>query len=159
MNSTLFYSAANLLAPDSVILPGNYGRILRAIGPRHHSWTREQTLERIRLADYPDKPSRLDCCFACPSLHALKEYLCSLARRPPGDPIWPVAYEVRKADEIAPEHNASFDIDAGAQSLPDFEVAAHLYWSEGRWRRDRGTEGCEEVITASPLIIVRRVEF
>ena len=43
-DATLFHLAPVLLSPSSVILPGNYGRIITAMGLSHPLWARENIL-------------------------------------------------------------------------------------------------------------------
>jgi hypothetical protein len=63
----LYHSSPVLLGQGSIILPGNYGRIIRSVGATHPYWDRENTLESVRRARYDAKPSRLDATFSCPS--------------------------------------------------------------------------------------------
>lgn len=63
----LFHLTQNRLAPSSVVLPGNYGRILQSVGWRHTASFREAILEAVRIQNFPHLPSRLTCifCFNC----------------------------------------------------------------------------------------------
>lgn len=63
----LFHLVHVRLAPGSVILPGNYGRLIRRIGWQHSNALREAVLENVRAAAFPDRPSRLSCVFCLPS--------------------------------------------------------------------------------------------
>ena len=69
---TLYHCSPSWLEPESVIRPGNYGRILKLIGPSHSHWLREQFLEFVRIQEFPDKPSRLTCAFTCENLDAAR---------------------------------------------------------------------------------------
>ena len=66
-SQTFFHLSGGLLGEGSVILPGNWGRILRAYGWQHPQAAKEMILEAARLRIAPGKPSRLECCFAFPS--------------------------------------------------------------------------------------------
>lgn len=146
---TFFHVAPLLLAPGSVILPGNYGRVVRLIGPSHHAWEREQVLESVRAARYSEKPSRLACCFCFESPNTADFYR---RVRAPND----VAYEVEKIEQDAPEHRSDFNV---IQPLPgrseNMEQIADLYWTAGLWIsvQEMPWIRCEEVLTASPLRI------
>lgn len=58
-----FHVAPILLSPGSVILPGNWGRILRVYLQANDILFREYVLEGIRKSKYPEKPSRLNAVF------------------------------------------------------------------------------------------------
>ena len=58
-----FHLSGAMLEPGSIILPGNWGRVLNAIGWRHGSALAEQALEAARIARFPHRPSRLECAF------------------------------------------------------------------------------------------------
>ena len=53
------------LGRGSVVLPGNYGRMLRLGGWGHPQAMREVLLEAVRMRDFPDRPSRQNCVFCC----------------------------------------------------------------------------------------------
>jgi len=59
-----FHLSGASLAPGSIILPGNFGRMIRSIGWPHGQALREMALEDARLARFPHRPSRLQCAFA-----------------------------------------------------------------------------------------------
>jgi hypothetical protein len=58
-----YHLSGAALAPGSVILPGNWGRVIRAHGWAHNYSLREMALEDARVARFPDRPSRLDSAF------------------------------------------------------------------------------------------------
>ncbi len=58
-----YHLHSGLLAPGSTILPGNYGRIIRAYGWKHDMAFREMALEDSRAYRFPHRPSRLDAAF------------------------------------------------------------------------------------------------
>lgn len=64
-----------MLEPGSIILPGNWGRVLRAAGWRHVSALAEQALEAARLARFPHRPSRLDSAFACVTEQEARDFM------------------------------------------------------------------------------------
>lgn len=60
-----FHVAPILMNEGSVILPGNWGRILRLYVPGQGNEVlyRESVIEQIRQEEFPDKPSRFDSIF------------------------------------------------------------------------------------------------
>lgn len=62
----LFHLSPQRLGAGSVILPGNYGRLLTVHGWPHAASHREAILEGIRVQSFAHLPSRLGCvfCFA-----------------------------------------------------------------------------------------------
>lgn len=75
--TSYFHVAPNLLAIGSVILPGNWGRIIKLYKPNNSNLIllyRETMLEHIRATEFPDKPSRLESLFLLPSLDEARRY-------------------------------------------------------------------------------------
>jgi hypothetical protein len=157
--ASIFHSSPVLLAPGSIVLPGNYGRIIRHVGPAHSHYNREMILEHVRAQHFDDKPSRLESCFACITVESARFYMNTMAGKP-GSLSAPVLYEVEKVDPGAPDHRADFNV---VQPLPrrseTMEEIAHLYWRAALWCDIAGHPGlrCEEVVTTSPLRILRRL--
>lgn len=71
---TFFHLAGQTLAKGSVIGPGNWGRVIRQAGWRHNLAVREMALEAVRLARFPDKPSRLDSAFVFLTIDEAKRF-------------------------------------------------------------------------------------
>ncbi len=61
----LYHCTMSLHAKDDVILPGNWGRIIEGWGVRHNHFYREYVLERIRAAEFSEKPTRMNACYVC----------------------------------------------------------------------------------------------
>ena len=157
--STFFHSSPILLELGSVVLPGNFGRIIRLKGAEHPLYAREMALEGIRQAHYPDKPSRLDSCFACTEEKILRFYVEAMSKKT-DHYLWPVLFEVEKLDDSAPEHRTDFNV---VEPLPNYDAdmteIAHLYWTSGLWINVVEAPGirCEELVTTSPLVIIRKI--
>lgn len=148
----MFHSAPILLEIGSVVLPGNYGRILRATGPSHKLWHRETILERVRATRYSGKPSRWDSCFICVTLDAAKCYRDKQSPRS-------IIYEVEKVDPHAIEHRSDFNVVEPLPGRPEnMEQIAELYWRAALWTDVVEWPGvrCEEMVTVSALRIVGR---
>lgn len=144
-----FHLSSSLLGEGSIILPGNWGRLVRLIGVEHKEWLRENILEQIRANEFPDLPSRFDCIFYFEDLAEATFYQSS---RP-----WPdfhLLYEVRLIEPNVPKHNA--DWKSTAPYVGDGEWARR-YW-RGDIMPDRGPRVfCRECLTLSPLQVLRRL--
>lgn len=155
----LFHSCPVLLDVGSLILPGNYGRIILETGDSHSLWFREQALELVRQQRFPGKPSRFSSCFCCTSLETARFYM-SVPARQGRIGMLPVLYEVEKADPAAIEHIADFNV---VQPLPGrsetMEQIAIRYWEASLWVAIADAPGirCEELVTSSPLRVVQRL--
>lgn len=57
-----------MLAPGSIILPGNMGRIMKLYKPNSDRLLQEEIYERARQKLQPEAPSRLSCTFVCPTV-------------------------------------------------------------------------------------------
>lgn len=149
----LYHLTRNNLACGDLIEPGNWGRVLRQTGSAHHCWEREETLERIRLAEFPDKPSRYDAAFAFTDSRAALWWWRHERRNDRG-------YCVELADPSARFHVGDLlgvNPVQGVDASP--EDAARRYW-----RRSAPTFltpdqiAISEVVTASPLRVVSLME-
>lgn len=156
----LFHSSPVLLDIGSIILPGNYGRIINLMGNGHPLWQREQTLEEVRQQCYPVKPSRLRSTFCCTSLDTARFYMSVPALQGNRSALFPVLYEVEKVAADAVEHIADFNVVQPLPTRPETmaEIAVQ-YWEASLWITVADAAGirCEEMVTPSPLRIIRRV--
>jgi hypothetical protein len=146
-----FHFNSTPLAPGSVILPGNWGRIIRLTGSRHPEWNREQILERIRQAEFSALPSRFESVFFFSSKAAADKY-----RVMPGSALL-VMYKVELLDPSAPQHEADWK---GTGPYEDDGKWARRYWS-GDVMPDRpGLPGAlsREMLAVTALRVIRRVE-
>ncbi|MEO9297552.1 DUF2441 domain-containing protein [Devosia alba] len=128
-----FHVAPLMLAPGSVIEAGNWGRMLSL----YHPWfgqpaiaLRERIFEEVRVASFPEKPSRLQCCYVLPDRDTALEYW----RGQPQSLI----YRVEPVLESAPTHFGcwSFGYINGEVSTPKFmdelPTLALDYWASSR---------------------------
>ena len=151
---TLYHCSPSWLEPESVIRPGNYGRILKLIGPSHSHWLREQFLEFVRIQEFPDKPSRLTCAFTCENLDAarfFKEHHCNTG----------IVYEVELVNLDANLHTTDFNC---VQPIPGklenmWDVARH-YWCASHWFEIEGRPDlqCAETLVESGLRVVKEIK-
>lgn len=142
------------LDPGSVIRPGNYGRIIKLIGDGHPHWYRENQLEAMRLAEFPDKPSRLHSCFGCESLEAVRFF--RQTQIPTG-----LVYLVEPTNPSASKHIADFNcVQPVPGKMDDMEVVARHYWSSSFWYTIEEHPGlrCAETVISSGLRILEEVD-
>lgn len=106
-NHLLFYHVSStLLASNSVIMPGNWGRIIESYKVSRADLTnlyREGILEAIRAKNYSGKPSRMRSAFALPTIEAARIYLSY--NNPFG-----ILYKVEMVDKGATIHVGDFNM-------------------------------------------------
>lgn len=146
---TYFHGAGALLAPGSIIEPGNWGRIIRLYTGAAASWPnayKEHVLEQARKEVAPMKPSRLEAVFACPSLEGLRHFLGSTGRHD-------AAYEVEPVQD-APTHEADYNIwtiPPGVAFFDTFPFLARGYWTAAPPPQST------EVLIGGPVRVLRRI--
>lgn len=149
-----FYQCSYPLEVGSVILPGNWGRIVSRYAINQDLALARRALvevvfEHIRCIEFPERPSRREATFLCESEPDLTAFRNVTNR------YWDVAYEVELVDASTALHRASldhFDMAWGENAtLATVEVAARMYW--------RGGEALPrpEVLTKSPIRITRQI--
>lgn len=157
----LYHLTMLRLAPESVIQPGNWGRLLRRYenapavpgGPQFgNPWilARELLFENVRLSNHPGKPSRFNATFCFQTEADAEQY------RANNDPHFAqVLHEVDHTDPTAATHAGDLSLikwPAGGQ--PFFSVmgmAASNYWAgqgQGPW----------EIVSMSPIRVLRAID-
>ncbi|RVO78951.1 hypothetical protein [Sinorhizobium medicae] len=146
----LFHVAPIALRSGSVIEPGNFGRILALYryNPSNNGWmmARELAFEMERLRIAPEAPSRMQACFALPSLDEAQRYRSANAHLN-------VILEVELSEPEAACHYGflqHFDGMHDQLFIATVKQRAEDYWTV------KG-EGDREVVTASGLRVVRQV--
>ena len=150
MNSYFHFSPI-LLAPGSVIEPGNFGRIIRLQGVAHPLYRREMGYEFLRRRLFPNCPSRLDCLFCFPTqqeAELCREHIRGYAES--------VLYEVENA-EVAP-HIADMNNAVQHFALPAFDDNVITYYWRG-WQRSPDPQAVilHEVLLQSSVTVRRRI--
>lgn len=104
---TYFHCAPITLAPNSIIQPGNWGRILNHYettnGQINLNAVNEGLLEWARRALAPTKPSRLSCVFTLPTLAEAIVFRDKHQRMG-------VIHEVRPTDDKSKRHDGDYDL-------------------------------------------------
>ena len=150
----LFHVAPILLAPGSVILAGNWGRIVQSVGASHPAWERELSLEEVRVRLFPEKPSRLNATFALPNLDSARLYRQLHAQSS-------TIYRVALADLGARTHVGDYNcVDPLPGTSRIRDEASERYWIGADVTHLAGHEQtpCIEVVCASALVIINRAE-
>jgi hypothetical protein len=154
-----FHFCPNRLAPKSVILPGNWGRIVRRytyplpdgrnLG---NPWViaRELEFERIRKDQFPKRPSRMESAFCCLNLDHARAYQAQV------DPAGiQVLHEVELVDPSLATHQAPLammDLPAGgSEFLSATAIRAVAYWTGD-------PNGIQEIVTASALRVIANLD-
>jgi hypothetical protein len=65
-----FYYCSYMLGKNSIVKKGNWGRLCKF----ENDITIEETFERIRRQEFPNRPSRLECNFICSTLKSAKNF-------------------------------------------------------------------------------------
>lgn len=145
-----YHCCSTQLEPGSIILPGNWGRIINH--PRRiHDWIwwREGFFEMVRRYDFPNKPSRLLCAFVCDDLNTMIGYRNSQAP-------FSVIYKVKLIDTSLLAHRTNYeflDQNYGQDlDVQDWHNIAQLYW--GDCPKDLSTA---EILVKSRLRIVKKL--
>lgn len=146
-----FHFAPLLLAPGSIIEPGNFGRIIRQRGAAHPLYRREMFYENIRQNLFPTMPSRLNCLFCFPTLEEAE--LCRVHISGYKESI---LYEVENSESNP--HYADMNNTVQHFSLPVFDKdIAACYWRGWRQSHDPKAVIFREVLLRSPIVIIRRI--
>ncbi len=152
-----YYHAAPIpLAPGSIILPGNWGRIISIIGDQHPNWELEQIFEAVRKDIFVQLPSRLACCYCTPNEPALRTFVERAAKAKATS----ICYEVELVDPGAPRHTTDYWLVNRDFTQAELQDRAFHYWT-GEFRKtheDRPDFRSEEILTLSPLRIIRPLD-
>lgn len=150
--NVLWHLAHARLAPSMIIPPGGHGEKVRNANLTEGELHRETVLEAVRLARFPEKPSRLAACFAFDSIETARLY--QRLYFPHG-----VLHEVR-AMAIKVHVGNFMALEPVPRRPENHEQMATRYWQNdlnitleeypGVWLR--------ELVVAGPLVVVRSVD-
>ena len=146
----LYHSLFVKLEVGSIVLPGNFGRIIRfQQGQGDAMLHRELAYETVRMCNFPEKPSRMEAIFACQGADSMIKFLVDYRQSAPTELI----YEVEIADGEAPTHFAPINRvgpTATGNAWDGYMKNSFEYWA---WDATRH-EVPMEVVTTSPLRIL-----
>ena len=151
MMGKYFYLCSYPLKIGSIVLPGNWGRILKLYTPNSgNAWliVREKIFEEIRLSQFSTKPSRLEANFLCEN----KEDI--IAFRKETNRLFDLAYEVEIVNPSLPTHRGCLRfLDIKTQDSNDQLVRnAKAYWNGEDIQKP-------EIVTPSEICVVSYVEI
>lgn len=140
-----------MLAPGSVIEPGNFGRIIRQHGAAHNLYRREMAYETVRQQHFQSRPSRLDCLFCFPTEE--EGQLCRAHINGYADSL---LYEVQSSE--ANPHLADMNNGLLNFALPAFDNNVIAYYWRG-WQRSPDPKAVilREVLLLLPVTVLRRL--
>ena len=149
--ASYFHFSPILLAPGSVIEPGNFGRIIRLRGEADPLYRREMAYETLRDRLFSTHPSRLDCLFCFPTQQEAE--LCRAHIKGYAESV---LYEVENA-EVAP-HIADMNGAVQHFALPKFDDKVITdYWRGWQPSPDHQAVILREVLLRSPVTVRRRI--
>lgn len=129
MTSKYYFGCSYPLEAGSVVLPGNWGRIVGMYNTSGfgNAWIqfREDVFEKIRQDEYPQKPSRLKSIFLCESQESLQKFLQITGRG------LDLMYVVTLLDADEPLHRGCLSLLDFQQreDLDSFTAKARNYWT------------------------------
>jgi hypothetical protein len=145
-----FHLAPNLLAPGSIIEPGNFGRVIALVGAGHQLYRREMAYEAIRASDFNDRPSRLACLFAFPTRQEAEMCCAQISGYATS-----VLYEVESLEEKPHLADATYALQHYAQPVFDPRLI-RCYWQGWKPSPDPKVVALREVLLRSPVKVVRK---
>ena len=146
-----FHLAPILLAPSSIIAPGNFGRSIKLQGAAHPLYRHEMVYEEVRQQLFPDRPSRLACLFCLPTLEEAEQYRMHIRGYETS-----IIYEVESTEgqpHIADANNAIQHF-----ALPAFDLNIISYYWQG-WSRPSDPRAVilREVLLRQPVTVTRKI--
>jgi len=150
MTTPYYFACSYPLEPGSIVLPGNWGRILGMYSTSGfgNAWIqyREDVFEKIRQDEFPDKPSRVTSIFLCDTEQALRDFMQQTGR------LIDLPYAVSLVDPEEPIHRGCLSLLQIQQkeNLDTFAQKARQYWIGNPVSRP-------EVVTTSRIRIDARI--
>lgn len=148
------------LAVGSIIEPGNFGRIVRALAWQHGHAFREMALEDARLARFPHRPSRLDCAFCFITDDEARRFRTSIQGF-----AQHILYRVSLVDPKAASHVTDHRFCTGQGTFR--ANWADIYWMDFNaqaaavpginWTTAKGGHDLREMLTLSQVRIEERL--
>jgi hypothetical protein len=143
-----YYACSYPLAPGSVVLKGNWGRICQLEPLSSRTLLKEVILEQVREQEYPDRPSRFESTFLCPNLESIHNFIRSTSRH------YDLLYEVDLVDPDAVKFETDWSLlPPDNATITEAEDAARKYW-----RPQAPKDDAKEILVLSDIKIVRRLD-
>jgi hypothetical protein len=150
--NSYFHFAPIMLAPRSVIEPGNFGRVIRLTGAAHPLYRREMAYEAFRQERFPDRPSRLECLFCFLTLQEAERCRANIQGYAES-----ILYEVESVE--ASPHIADMNNAIQHFALPAFDTNIVAYYWRG-WQRSPDPQAVimREALLRFPVTVRRRIQ-
>lgn len=149
---TFYHAAALPLGGGSIIMPGNWGRVLKTYstdnGALNVNVCNEMFLELTRRAVAPHKPSRLECIFLTPTLEGARAYQQMHSKTS-------LIYEIEPLIPDAPTHTGDYNL--AIQPFRGTYVQSTFDRCQSYWV-DPPTSDALEVLMVSPVRVIRFVD-
>lgn len=141
---TYFFCCSYPLRTNSIVEKGNWGRICKLEKDR----PLEITFERIRQQEFPDRPSRFECVFLCPTLENARFFISTTRRK------FDLIYEIDLVDSNANIFETDWTIVHSTllNTEAKREEAARKYWNPAHIDEQR-----KEILVNSAIRILRCV--
>jgi hypothetical protein len=156
-----YHLSGAMLAPGSTIMPGNWGRVVRAYGWQHNQALREMALEEARRARFPERPSRLDAAFVFLTLEEARNFRQNVAGF-----AQHILYQVTLCDLGAISHVTDSRLCAPQGTFR--HDWADIYWMDTEiqaaampgidWAAVTNQLRLREMLTLSPLRVEERLD-
>lgn len=121
-----YYLCSYPLGVNSIVEPGNWGRILKTylLGGNLFIPCRELAFEQVRLNHYPSKPSRLESIYVCENLADIQKF--KLEGR-----SFDLTYEVEILNPTTPYHRGDWTQQnfTNSENVESLFSKAHAYWT------------------------------
>jgi hypothetical protein len=147
---SFFHISGAMLQPGAIIMPGNWGRIIRLFGWQHNRSVFEVALADQRQENFPQLPSRLDCSFFFDDLDEARFYKTNQ------NLLTHILYEVQVLDVDVPQHRTDWrNISPNGALDNDW---TRRYWAPVFQPPALQPSGqalaCREVLAVSPLKVL-----
>ncbi|WP_432706422.1 DUF2441 domain-containing protein [Azotobacter salinestris] len=146
IHDNIFYHVApTILGEGSIIMPGNWGRVMRFNNEVTVPLLREHIFELVRVTKHPDKPSRMNCLFVLDKLQDAEHYR---AKYKPSEIIYQVSIDA----PITTIHRGNYElpIPTGYHLVEGLYQLATKYWTEA-------AEQFVEVLIPASATVMRRI--
>ena len=145
-----YFACSYPLENGSVVKKGNWGRICRKQPLKSANLQmllKELVFENVRVLNFPDRPSRLECLFLFPNLESYNNFSTTIKR--PFD----IGYVVEIIEPEQKQFETGWNlVSVDYTNIQNIEQRACIYWNP----TDVGDE-FKEVLTESDVKIIQRI--
>ena len=139
------HRSQRLYLPGERVPIGSWGHTILGIGPAHNFYFREYLFEKIRQAEFNDKPSRMDSVFAFVN----QQFALNWQRGQEN------TYAVHLSDPTGNIHRGDMSWLDQLYQCRTFEAAE--YCARRYWKGEQRQPDALEIVAASDLIVEERI--